>query len=96
MTTIITADMLDGACSSQRELFTRLFPNGSPSARKATLDAAREYADKFDWDWASGNFLRAAARAEYNKATAPALAEYDKARAAAFVHAWFNQQETTT
>jgi hypothetical protein len=65
------------ACTSQVELFEKLFPNGVVP----TVDVCLEVADKFDWNWASLNLLSAPAQKAYDKATATALKAYSEATA---------------
>lgn len=71
MATHITLDQLTaaGACESQRDEFSRLFPTGKA---RVTIKRAKALASVFDWAWAA-----------YNLLTAPARAVYDDARAAA-------------
>lgn len=93
MSRVITLATLKqaGACATQRELFNELFPNGSPSTKRAALAAARRYADQFDWDWAARTLLSTSAQQTYESAHTPARQAYESARTSAFVNAWFTE-----
>ena len=78
----ITLDMLErlAACSQQRSLFNRLFPNGTD----VTVELCEQHSDRFDWQWAAENFLtEESALVEYDNLTDAALTEYGNVSSAA-------------
>ena len=97
----ITVEMLKAhdACSSQVELFARVFPRGAPvsmrsfaKARKAGLNP--EWTARFLWGPARVEYEKACAAAWADeKVRAPALAEYEKADDAALVAALRGEEE---
>jgi hypothetical protein len=77
MPATITYDQLKalGACREQLMKFRRVFGDSVD----VTEELAAKYAQEFDFDWASSNLLRAAAKEEYSNAAKPALEEYRRA-----------------
>ena len=69
-----------GACKEQVALFIEL----GGDEKTITAELCIEHADKFDWNWAANNLLKASASAEYERALAPALAKYERVTASAW------------
>ena len=88
----ITVEMLKAhdACSSQVELFARVFPRGAPVSMRSF---ARAQEAGLDTGW-TRCLLSIPALVEYEKACAPALAEYGKACNVALVAALCGEEET--
>ena len=87
----ITVEMLKAhdACSSQVELFARVFPRGAPVSMRS-FARAQEAGLNMGWTMC---LLSISALAEYEKACAPAWAEYGKVHAAALVAALRGEEE---
>ena len=99
MKTITLQQLKDAdACAKQVRLFEKTFGGEV----EITVEAALEYAQVFDFDFAAHTFLEqaawkaydeatAAARKAYDEATAAAQKAYDEAMAVAFATAYLNQ-----